>query len=41
MISAGGGIVVGLCLLLALGRIERREGLENFRVPGLLRVDPL
>jgi hypothetical protein len=41
-INWGGGIVVGLCLLLALlGRIEQREGLENFRVPEVLRVDRL
>ncbi|HEU0246303.1 MAG TPA: hypothetical protein VFR38_04385 [Gaiellaceae bacterium] len=41
-ITWGGGIVVGLCLLLALlGRIEQREGLENFRVPEVLRVDRL
>lgn len=41
-ITRGGGIVVGLCLLLALlGRIEQREGLENFRVPEVLRVDRL
>jgi len=41
-ITWGGGIVVGLCLLLALlGRIEQREGLEQFRVPEVLRVDRL
>jgi hypothetical protein len=34
------GTVVGLCLLLVLlGRIEQREGLEKFRVPEVLRVD--
>ena len=39
-VSWGGGIVVGLCLLLvALGRIEQRTGLENFRVPEVLRID--
>jgi hypothetical protein len=41
-ITWGGGIVVGLCLVLALlGRIEQREGLENVRVPDVLRVDRL
>jgi len=41
-VSWGGGVVVGLCLLLALlGRLEQREGLENFRVPEILRVDRL
>jgi hypothetical protein len=36
------GIVVGLCLLLALlGRIEQREGIESFRVREVLRVDRL
>jgi len=41
-ITWGGGIVVGLCLLLSLlGRIEQRDGLENFRVPEVLRVDRL
>ena len=41
-IAWGRGIVVGLCLLLSvLGRIEQREGLENFRVPEVLRVDRL
>jgi hypothetical protein len=38
----GRGAIVGLCLLLALlGRIEQREGLENARIPGALRVDRL
>ena len=37
-----GGAVVGLCLLLMLlGRIEQREGLESFRIPEILRVDRL
>jgi hypothetical protein len=41
-ITWGGGIVVGLCLVLALlGRIDEREGLENFRLPEVLRVDRL
>jgi hypothetical protein len=42
-ITWGGGIVVALCLVLALlGRIEEREGLEKgLRVPDLLRVDRL
>jgi hypothetical protein len=40
--SWGRGAIVGLCLLLtALGRAEQREGLENFRVPEILRVDRL
>jgi hypothetical protein len=38
----GLAIVVGLCLLLIwLGRVEQREGLENARVPEILRVDRL
>lgn len=38
----GRGAVVSVCLLLALlGRIEQREGLESFRIPGALRVDRL
>lgn len=41
-ITWGGGIVVGLCLLLALlGWIERQAGLENARVPEVLRLDRL
>jgi hypothetical protein len=41
-ITWGGGIVVGLCVLLALlGRTEQREGLESLRVPEVLRVDRL
>ena len=41
-VTWGGGIVAGLCLLLVvLGRIEQREGLENARVPDVLRVDRL
>jgi hypothetical protein len=41
-ISWGGGVVVGLCLLLALsGRLEQLEGLQNFRIPEILRVDRL
>ncbi|HEX6700751.1 MAG TPA: hypothetical protein VF101_08485 [Gaiellaceae bacterium] len=41
-ITWGGGLVVGLCIVLAvLGGIEQREGLESFRVPELLRVDRL
>jgi hypothetical protein len=40
-ITWGHGNVVGLCLLLVLlGRIEQREGLENFPIPEVLRVDP-
>lgn len=40
--SWGGGVVAGLCLLLALlGRLEQRVGLENLRVPEVLRVDRL
>lgn len=38
----GGWIVVGVSLLLAvLGRIEQRTGLENLRVPEVLRIDRL
>lgn len=41
-VTWGRGVVVALSLLLALlGRIEQREGLENFRVPEILRVDRL
>lgn len=41
-ISWGGGVVVGLCLvLILLGRVEQRGGLEKLRVPELLRVDRL
>jgi hypothetical protein len=40
--SWGGGVVAGLCLLLALlGRLEQRVGLEHLRVPEVLRVDRL
>jgi hypothetical protein len=39
-VTWGRGAVVALALLLTvLGRIERREGLENLRVPEILRVD--
>jgi hypothetical protein len=38
----GGGILVGLCLVLALfGWIEQRGGLERLEVPEVLRVDRL
>jgi len=38
----GGGVVVGLCLLLALfGRLEQREGLDNLRIPAILRFERL
>jgi hypothetical protein len=38
----GGGILVGLCLFLALlGWRERAGGLEDFHVPEILRVDRL
>jgi hypothetical protein len=41
-ITWGRGAIVGLCLLLALlGRVEQRQGLENFRIPEVLRVDRL
>jgi hypothetical protein len=41
-ISWGGGVVVGLCFLLALsGRVEQQQGLQNFRIPEILRVDRL
>lgn len=41
-ITWGGGIVVGLCILLALiGRVESQGGLENMQVPEVLRVDRL
>ena len=41
-VSWGGGLVVGLSLLLALlGRLEQRAGLENLRLPEILRVDRL
>lgn len=41
-VNWGGRIVVAVLLLLALlGRLEQRGGLENFRVPELLRVDRL
>ncbi len=39
-ITWGGGIVVGLCVLLAvLGNVERHGGLRNLRIPEILRVD--
>ena len=39
-ITWGGGIVVGLCLLLAFfGHLERRGGLRKLRLPEVLRVD--
>jgi hypothetical protein len=38
----GGGAVIGLCLLLAiLGRVEQRQGFENFHMPNALRLDRL
>jgi hypothetical protein len=41
-VTWGRGVVVALSLLLVvLGRVERRGGLENFRVPEILRVDRL
>jgi hypothetical protein len=41
-VTWGGGAVVALCLLLALlGRVEQHEGLENVRIPEMLRVDRL
>jgi hypothetical protein len=41
-ITWGGGVVVGLCILLALlGRIEAQGGLENMQMPEILRVDRL
>lgn len=41
-ISWGGGVVVILCLLLAvLGRIEERGDLDSVRIPEILRVDRL
>jgi hypothetical protein len=41
-VNWGGRIVVAVLLLLALlGRLEQRGGLENFRVPELLRFDRL
>jgi len=41
-VTWGRGVVVALSLLLAvLGRLEQRGGLENFRVPEVLRVDRL
>jgi hypothetical protein len=41
-VNWGGRIVIALLLLLALlGRLEQRGGLENFRVPELLRIDRL
>lgn len=36
----GHGAVLGLCLvLLLLGRVEQRDGLESFRLPEILRID--
>lgn len=41
-ITWGGGIIVALCILLALlARIETRSGLENMHLPEILRVDRL
>jgi hypothetical protein len=41
-ITWGGGVVVGLCLLLVLsGRAEQLQGIQNLRVPEILRVDRL
>ena len=41
-INWGGGAVVVLSLVLGLlGRVEQRGGLENLRVPEILRVDRL
>jgi hypothetical protein len=41
-ITWGGGIVVGLCLVLALlGHVEAQSGLENMQIPEILRVDRL
>jgi hypothetical protein len=41
-IEWGGGIVLGICLLLAfLGRVEQDGGLRNLHVPEILRVDRL
>jgi hypothetical protein len=41
-ITWGGGIVVGLCILLALlGRVESQGGLESMQIPEILRVDRL
>jgi hypothetical protein len=41
-ITWGGGIIVILCIVLALfGRIEAQSGLENMRIPEILRVDRL
>jgi hypothetical protein len=38
----GRGTIVGLCLvLLLLGWVERRDGLEQLRVPEVLRIDRL
>jgi hypothetical protein len=41
-ITWGGGIVVSLCLVLALlGHVEAQSGLENMQIPEILRVDRL
>lgn len=41
-ITWGGGIIVGLCIVLAfLGRVEAQSGLENMQIPEALRVDRL
>jgi hypothetical protein len=41
-ITWGGGLVVGLCILLAvLGRVEAQSGLEKMQIPASLRVDRL
>lgn len=41
-ITWGGGATVGLCSLLTVfGWVEQKKGLENFRMPEVLRVDRL
>jgi hypothetical protein len=41
-ITWGGGLVVGLCILLAvLGRVEAQSGLEKMQIPAIVRVDRL
>jgi hypothetical protein len=41
-ITWGGGIVLGLCALLALcAFLEQRRGLGELRIPEILRVDRL
>jgi hypothetical protein len=42
VVGWGDGIVAALCVLLTLlGRLEQRGGMENFRLPAILRVDRL